>query len=54
MTDHDLPPHLRETNRQIPAFELPLEQPLEPPPPPQPRPTEDADERPVDPFLRRS
>lgn len=47
-----LPPWLRDTNPQIRLPELPLEMPAELEREPPPR--DERDERPVDPFLRRS
>ena len=54
LTDDDLPPHLREPDRQR---HIPVELPLAPPPspggelPPPPK-ADERDERPADPFLR--
>lgn len=55
MTESDLPPYLRESdvNRKAPPQELPLELPDAAAEVPMPAPAE-KDERPVDPFMRRS
>src|SRR4051794_14460441 len=52
MDDHTLPPEFRPTDHPLIVEQIPLEAPLEPEPPP-PAPPH-ADERPADPFLRRS
>ena len=56
MNDHDLPPHLRESNQpqRRPELRIPLEAPEmldELPPRPEP---DEKNDLPVDPFLRRS
>jgi hypothetical protein len=55
MNEHDLPPPLRESNQpHRPELQIPLEAPeLLDVPSPVPDP-EEKDDRPVDPFLRRS
>ena len=53
MSELDYPPDLREDHRRtVPPPELTLEK--QPPPPPVPPPAPVREERPVDPFLRRS